>query len=289
MTERDSRLRIYDGFHMDESINVLNNVSLSSDDPWDIYFYILRMCRRGIFDELGRLTYLMAHSDSYFFWRATSELVGYAGNWKLISELFSSFEAQWTDSGVQYSLAVTLGASCNLNAVTPLLKLHEVAEDEEARHQVENHLSFLLEKENGGVWDGASQTLDVPDDHDAPLRFIIDRESYFEIVRKAFRELNVTQSHGPRPVYEGRVYDIVQLSRRLLKRLRSDDPPSGRINRERVAFEAATGLDTRPFYNENGTLLRLPAAAIVEGFLDSDDVNRFRPGQRYFFGHPIPE
>ncbi|WP_136619368.1 MULTISPECIES: hypothetical protein [Mesorhizobium] len=283
--------RAYDGFYADSSLgDEFDPVSAAhSEDPWTVYLAVLRACKSGNFAGLGRLPALMTKTEGYFFWRATTEIIGYAGNWKAISGAFSYFESRISNSDFQYFFASALGASCNLKAVTPLLQLHQEAEDEESRHQIENHLSYLLEGDDGPVWDGASQTLDIPDDDDQPLRYIVDRVSYFDVVQKAFRDVRDSLPSEATPVYEGKTYDVGQLAQRLLDRLRSDDRQFGRINRERVAFEAATGLDTRSFYTENGTLLRLPAAAIVEGFLDSDDVSRFRPGQRYFFGHPIPE
>ncbi|MER8947223.1 hypothetical protein [Mesorhizobium sp. M0959] len=291
MPETHINPHIYDGFHVDASLgDEFDPISaIHSEDPWTAYLGILRACKSGNFREIGRLPPLMTKTEGYFFWRASTEIIGYAGSWKTISGAFSYFTPRMSNSDFQYFFASALGASCSLKAVTPLLQLHQEAEDEEARHQIENHLAYLLEEEDGPVWDGASQTLDVPDDDNEPLRFIVDRVSYFDVVQKAFRDVAATQSSDTTPIYEGKTYDVIQLSHRLLDRLRSDDRQFGRINRERVAFEAATGLDTRSFYTENGTLLRLPAAAIIEDFLDSGDVNRFRAGQRYFFGHPIPE
>lgn len=272
----------YDGFHLKPQ------ATDNAGEHWKTYFYIRDKCKVGKFSELEELVPHMKRNSGYFFWRATTDLIGYSGSWNQISSVFKAFNSRIDDKDFQYFFASALGASCNVSAVQLLLQLHRSADDEESRHQVENHLSFLLEEEDGPVWDGADQHLEFPDENDVPYRLVVDREPYFEIVKNALANLAHTQASGPTPVYNGAVLDISFLSRRLHERLLVDDPQLGRINRERFAFEAATGRDTRGFYNENGTLLRLAAAGIIEDYFESDEASRFRPGQRYFFGHPIP-
>lgn len=255
---------------------------------WSEYVSILLACHKGDFAGISKLPALMTEKDDYFFWSAVSNLTGYAGRWQQILNFYYEFEPCFAQSGIQYFLAIALGASCNIEAARLLLNLHEMAEDEESRHQVENHLSFLLERENGPIWVGADESLEIPDDFDLPNIVIVHRQPYFELVRATAAEVEPQAVDGG-PLYEGRSYDLLKLSRTLLERLRSDDAQLGRINRERIAFEAATGVDTEGFYNNKGTLLRLAGAAIIEEFLESDGVSMFQPNQRYFFGHPIPD
>ena len=102
---------------------------------------------------------------------------------------------------------------------------------------------------------------------------------------------NLTLRNGIvlRPLYEGEVLDIARIAKTLYERLTSEDDTTGRIYREKMLFEASTGVDCSGFFDKDSTLQYLPATAIMETFLESDDLNRFQPGQRYFFGHPIPK
>ncbi|HYJ09066.1 MAG TPA: hypothetical protein VEX18_08650 [Polyangiaceae bacterium] len=65
---------------------------------------------------------------------------------------------------------------------------------------------------------------------------------------------------------------------------------SGRMdNDQRRRFEAATGIDCSSFYKK-GRLQPLTAAATLEAFLHEEaEAPRFKPGVRYFWGHPIPK
>jgi len=50
-------------------------------------------------------------------------------------------------------------------------------------------------------------------------------------------------------------------------------------------FEPATGIDCTPIFTGGGPLA---AAVIAEDFLSGPDLARFIPGERYFFGFPVP-
>ena len=55
----------------------------------------------------------------------------------------------------------------------------------------------------------------------------------------------------------------------------------------REKFEACTGIDCSDFYDD-GDFQPLTAAARLEAWLESDQPNKYLPGERYFFGHRIP-
>jgi hypothetical protein len=47
-------------------------------------------------------------------------------------------------------------------------------------------------------------------------------------------------------------------------------------------------VDCSDFFDDENNPRYLPAAAVMESFLERGDTSRYQPGQRYFFGHPIP-
>ncbi|KIG14474.1 hypothetical protein DB30_06817 [Enhygromyxa salina] len=52
-------------------------------------------------------------------------------------------------------------------------------------------------------------------------------------------------------------------------------------------LEAWTGMDCRPFFYA-GEPRRLEIAAALESLLESGELDRYVPGQRYFWGYPVP-
>lgn len=86
-------------------------------------------------------------------------------------------------------------------------------------------------------------------------------------------------------VFRGDVLSVGRVCRVALDDLRR----GGRFDEQmRRRFEASTGVDASGFYRD-GRLQPLAAAAIVEGFLDSGEADRYEPGARYFFGHRVPD
>ena len=278
------------GFHL-RSVNVSEsdaNILLNSSDVWEVLAGVLLSCRSGNFVELSRIPDLLRRDDGFLFQIAAFELVGYAGSWNFIDRFFKGFLSEINDSNIQYYLAITLANSCGLWAVEPLLELHAAAVEQESRYQIERHLSYLLEEENDFLWIGAEEQ-EVPDPDKFEVHTTVDFESYAEEVRLARQEVVERIGSMEKPVYEGRLLNINDIAKRVYDRLTSEDEATGRIYREHMIFEATTGTDCSGFYDKENSLQYLPAAAIMEDFFESDAGIRFQPGQRYFFGHPIPD
>jgi hypothetical protein len=292
---KESSIQIYkdmpNGFHLHsaEFSHAATDRLLHSADEWEVLAGILLSCHIGHFDPLARIPELLRQNDSFQFWKAATELLGYAGSWRLIKRFFEGYIDELDDRGVQYFLPIALANSCGLWAVEPLLAIHAKAVEEEPRYQIQRHLSYLLETENGPIWMGADEKTVVVESEDLDVRTIVDFEGYARDVR-AVRD-TILQSVGSldTPVYEGQVLDIARTAEVLYERLTSKDDTIDRIYREEMLFEASTGVDCSAFFDKDNILQYLPAAAIMETFLESDAPARFEPGQRYFFGHPIPD
>jgi hypothetical protein len=93
-----------------------------------------------------------------------------------------------------------------------------------------------------------------------------------------------------RDVYfaEGEPIRILSVARNLLERIRAPDAPRARIEQGWDLFGAMSGIDCRDFFDRQGHLRPLSAAAILEDFIQSGAAERFEPGVRYFFGRRIP-
>ncbi|TPJ83048.1 hypothetical protein [Mesorhizobium sp. B2-6-2] len=255
---------------------------LGSDEIWEQIAGLFLACESGDFSALRRIPAIMKGSDAYLVWRAVTNLAGLASTFGFVKDVFEPFEKD--GSGSEYFMATALGLTLDRDAIRMLLTLHNDASDEETRYQIERELSYLLEDINGPISRGADESIES---EDRDTVHIINRERYFLKVEDAL-SLMLGQLPGPNtPILGGKVFDVIKLARQLLERVASAAPEIGRIHRHRLIFEAATGVNCAAFFDSPVKLNSLQATAILETFLDSDDVRRFAPGQRYFFGHPL--
>ena len=255
---------------------------LGSERIWEQIAGVFLACEQGDLLELRRVLSIMKSSDIYLVWRAVTNLAALAGNLGFVSNVFKPFEND--NSGSEYFLATALGLTLNPDAIELLLDLHNVTSDEETRNQIERELSYLLESTDGPIMRGADETKVTEDDETVT---IINREKYFSRVKNAQALVQTKLSGSETPILCGEVFDVVKLARRLLERVNAEPQEIGRVHRERLVFEASTGIDCSAFFESPIKLNSLQATAILETFLDSDDVGKYAPGQRYFFGHPI--
>ncbi|MER9690945.1 hypothetical protein NKJ16_03275 [Mesorhizobium sp. M0179] len=255
---------------------------LQSDEVWEQIAGLFLACELGNFSALHHIPSIMKDSDAYLVWQAGTNLAGLAGNLGVVKDVFKPFEKD--GSGAEYFMTIALGQTLNPDAIEMLLTLHNDASDEETRYQIERELSYLLEDTNGPIISGADESIESEDEDTV---HIINRQDYFPKVTAALSLVREQLPVPNTPILGGKVFDVVKFARRLLERVGSAAPEIGRIHRHRLIFEAATGVNCAAFFDDPVKLNSLQATAILEAFLDSDDVRRFVPGQRYFFGHPI--
>jgi hypothetical protein len=257
---------------------------VSSPDPWDRFAGILKSCASGDFSRLESLFPLLNDTDEYLLWRAGTNLVASAGNWSVVRKFVGQYQPFSLHEDAGEIVAAALGLSCDLRAVDLLIELHEASSDEDTRIEIEGELSNLLEPDEGLLWTGAR-----PVDHaskSAPDG--VDREAYFGHVRSLHHPL-VSELSQTTKVFEGQIYDVIAVAKRLCARLQQSPISTERVLRERLILEASAGIDCTAFFAEDRQLISVAGIAVIEDFLESDAVQRFSPGRRYFFGHPVPE
>ena len=282
-------------FHLGipDSQKYLTPKYLTDTNPWQALASVLVHAQHGDFSQLSRVIDLMNSYDEYLFWTACTELVSNAAPTDMLGEFIAAFWHGKRDPGTQTFLSIALSKSYKIAAVEKLLELHALAEEEEPRYEIERNLSFLLEPANGMLWEGAEESTDYDfgetDDDEPDIVTRIDTDAYATEVRK--QRDKVLQGLGADGawVYEGVPFDVIATANRLVKRLSSQSIEKDRMIRERMAIEANTGISFEQARDKQGNLIALPALAILETFLESDEVARFQPGQRYFFGHEIPD
>jgi hypothetical protein len=113
----------------------------------------------------------------------------------------------------------------------------------------------------------------------------------FEVLVQArVAELRAQFGSDQVPVWEGRLWSVRDFAQKTLELITGDEEKRKSVTFivHRRKFEAATGIDCRPFF-KNNEFQPLQAAAILEDFLGSPDADKYEPGVRYFFGHRIPD
>jgi hypothetical protein len=265
------------------------NSMLGSTNPWYVFTGVLLACERGNFSALNRLIPLMKSNDNYLLWQASCNLTGHAGGWAFVRQLIQSFETRMHQPGVMYFMAMAMGSACSLNAIPHLKTMHSMAKDDDDRRQIEAGLSCTLESDDGPLMFGVEieETL-VGSDDDITVETHLDRISYFKLIDQFEEDVLGRLSDPNAAVFEGAPYDTIAVARRLRAHLVQGKKSGERVYRERLSFEASTGVDCTPFYNEARHFVPLAAIGVLDEFLESDAVGKFAPGQRYFFGHPIP-
>lgn len=289
---RRTFLELGDGFHFSSSPppDIADERYLRSSDPWDVLACVLARLQRGQLQAVDMLVDLMRHHDDAGVWNACAQLIGFAGRRQLLEVLMNEYADQLHDRGVQIYVSTALVNGCGLWSVPHLLAMHAATIDDNARMHLEFDLSRLIEPEPGPICSGPEQI--VVEDNELPPPFRetsikLDRKGYAALVEARTAELGLGLNKGM-AVAEGRIFELEQLARTLLRRVRTG-VRTERIEWERMLFEGTTGLDCRGFFNEQYILQPLTATAIVEDFLESGEAGNYEPGVRYFFGHRIPD
>src|SRR5262249_874565 len=106
--------------------------------------------------------------------------------------------------------------------------------------------------------------------------------SYLEIVLSSYELLKEQLGSDRLPVHHGKIFDVISLAERIIKKKTLENP-----NFEREKFEAPTETACTPFFNQNGS--NPPqATSLLNSFLLRPDLRHYQPGKRLFFGKLVP-
>jgi hypothetical protein len=280
------------GFHFSAvpPPDIVEGRFLTSGDPWEVLACVLANLHQGNFEVAAVPIDLMKRNDDLNLWIACTNLIGFAAPVSIVKSLFDHFSESVYDSRKRYMCSAAVDSG-GLWSVDHILPIYSSTSNTTERLYLELEMSWLLEKEPGSIWAGP-EAIAVRDETLPPY---IEPESQADIAKysKMVRERadllqQYISSNEKLAIAEGKLVDTEDVAQTLLRRLSRGDP-NHRVDRGRMLLEATTGLDCRGFFNEKYILQPLPAAAIVEEFLESGQAKRYEPGVRYFFGHRIRE
>jgi hypothetical protein len=237
---------------------------------WQTYANYVEAAKAGRFAVISELLQIYDDDADWVRRAAYIDLMGDAGTSALVERihqhLLAGLPADYT-----WNFAQLLFYWGRLDIVPTLIEGWRAGYAYQDAAYVPPRLSLLLEPE-------MRSEFDFPDEKSSPAEADTFRDEMLE------RHAALRDEYGEHAfVFRGRPLDIEWIIRCALA-----DLAKGELDPEmRHKIEAMTGIDCSCFYHREA-LQPLAAAALLEDMLASLDLFPFVPGQRYFFGHPVP-
>ncbi|WDH32965.1 hypothetical protein [Pseudomonas chlororaphis] len=255
-------------------IDLLSDSALCNDNPWVVFSAVLEHLKLGQFSSISVLHNIIQSTDDGILRECCAELIGDAGSISVIENFTTEFSVEVFDTNRpirQIELCIAFRQSMLLCTVPIMLKAYLLSTDRRETNILRVYLSHLLEPEFGDI----ACSL-VPD------------ETYQDIVMSKYRELKETFQSDNIPVLYGSLFSVDNLARRMRTELATSPVNETNILRMRHHLEASTAYNCSSFYKHE-SFQPLNAAALIEDFIDNPENMKYQEGQRYFYGHNIPE
>lgn len=248
-------------------VDLMNERNLDSEDEWMKFLYIFEKAKVNDRTHLHLLPALIRQSRNPYLCGAALDLIGAAGSEDLLEALIPFMSNSVFDIRLDAYAASTM--SYRLMFIEPLLEARTRHLSTE-RGMIENSLSDMLEREASIICEpiGLSNT------------------EYEKFVRDTAREVEAMAGIDV-PVFGGETLDLRNIITEI--KMLTQDPDiqeyAGILMGYLHRFEAITGFPCKSLFDEEGNPLSLSIRAIIETFEQEGFLSKFRPGQRYFFGH----
>ena len=241
----------------------------SESSRWRTWFNIFSRAKRGDFAGIRDLVSIHQATDNWILGSMCADLLGDAGTPESFTTLMANLDT--ADNIVaKIDFCEALAWWGRLSIVPFVLEKFLSVQHFNDSDILPVRLSDLLEAKAGLIA--------------APTNFSTPA-AYSEFVMARYREVRKQMASDEVIVFKGQIFSVRSSARIILKAL-NDNTFDFPLRRK---FEASTGLDCSGFYGEDGKLLPLSAAAIVEDFLEGPEAAKYEEGVRYFFGHRIPD
>lgn len=279
------------GFWMaaDPPMDLLDSRSLQDENPWVTLAAVVELAKHGDFKHMGQVISCLRTSGSdAAFSMACLETLSHAAPSSVLRQLVKEFHHEiWEKKDlwrIEYVVDL-LRQSLRLWTVPIMLNIYldlgnryDIDDIDEDRDDpslilIPDYLSQLLEEEMGPIAEAELF------DSDSDYRNLVTRT-----YNQRCRELGSPEA----AILNGRPFSIQSTVEQLLGRVTNEYIDSLEVWKERMLFEATTGVDCRCFFIDF-KLQPLAAAAVLEEFLENSKIDQYQPGVRYFFGHHIPE
>lgn len=253
-------------------VNLLEPGALTSDDPWVVLAATLEQAKRGNHNLVGSLGRFVREDAPQLLPYACTDIIADAGlkrDHTILAELMVAGPPP-----LRMDCLVAGVYTRNLRLVPFMLAGLEQFEGLSDREFACSALSELLEAKEGPIAGGAA----------------LSSDKLKEIVNQRIADARVQIGTDTLPIWRGSVFSVRKLAEYMYDLvLSSEGEPlrTGLFIPYRHAFEASTGIDCSGFFEE-GSFQDDQTLRILMKFLAGGEVDKYRDGIRYFFGHPIP-
>ena len=243
-------------------------------DPKDEWLRLVKSFERlknGYFDEDVSLFQLVSSSQDSDIWYAGLRILGHAASRDCRWAMRVLFRHPVEDTRMAaYDAALY---SADLRLIEPLLVACRNSQREE-RITIMSRLSHMLEYEPGDLYDDMGE---------------LSQEEYEERVVSASRACEKRYGADV-AIFEGSPLSLARIAGRVETLCESSEAYeySGTISMYFDLIEAMTGHSTAGVFDSEITVDPHAAIRVVAELQRSGALERFQPGKRYFFGHPLP-
>jgi hypothetical protein len=238
-------------------------------EPALLWLAALSNAKHGDFSLIPRLVPMCEDDSEPILSTLASDLTGDAGPDSLINSVAEHLRHGTDNYEAVLNFCSVLDARGLLADVLTLLNAFEAIQEIRDASIISVYLSNCLEVEPGRL---------------AERHKFESFSAYRRAVESRYHELVEQFGTDRILLLRGKPFGVLPLARKILTRAQEPYFPMDLRRR----FEASTGIDCSSFYRD-GEFQPLRAIALVETFLEDPGCARFRDGQRYFFGHPIPD
>lgn len=251
-------------------IDLQSDEILQSANPWYVLAAVFERAKHGDHGNTDRLLYFLRLSNEASLTDKLSAALGVTAPRSRLRMLRLLLGEKDSSPTVLFgSLYSSLVSAYELWVVPELLEVY-LSDRVDEFSVVSSSLSEILE-------DAPGQIAEAKDD---------DRV-YRALVMSRFEELRDQLGTDEVAITRGRPVEVDEVARRLRQIFLQERSMTAEAMYTRMLLEAFTGLDCRAFY-KGDRFQPLSAVAVLENFLDHADLSGYRPGVRYFFGHPVP-
>jgi hypothetical protein len=283
-------------FESEPPPDLLAPAALENSNPWIVLAAVLHRARAGDHSRVSRLSAYFDADEPFALNRVALLLTGDLAPERDLKLLEDALRSRDADTRA-YAAEAALYAG-RLWLVPAMLEAWHAARTLIHRETIGYAISDLLEAKAGPIAAQApiyNLPPRPPDSVANPrLKALLEKvaaeepapELFPQLVREASARLSEAAGTDRVTVWHGGVFDVTALAREFLAAVPGITP--GACIPFRHKFEAATGVDCADFFDDFRPQPLVIEAALEE-FLLSAPETRFKPGVRYFFGHPIPD
>lgn len=279
------------GFSMaaDPPMDLLDTRFLNDENPWIVLAALIQRAKQGDFSNMAHIfKYLRLSEGDGAYWHACLITLAHAAPSSVLKQLLNEFHSEiWEKRDllkIEYVVDI-LSQSLRLWIVPILLNIFleigdrkeideiDEYEDNPSLILIPDYLSQLLEEEYASIAEAESFDSD---------------EEYREYVTQTYEQKCREMGSPEVAILKGKLFTIRSVAEQLLTKVMAVQVDALEVAKERMLFEATTGVNCNAFFVDF-KIQRLAAASILEEFLESSYAEQYEPGVRYFFGHRIPD